>query len=101
MSSWVTSRQSLGPIVCPTSSLSSSIPFTVVGVLMAGSISAVVVPGLGLQRGSERLLAGFEHGLPVRWKDRIEVELQERLQGRVEALSVEALGLGVDLVAGP
>ena len=34
MSSWVTSRQSLGPMVCPTSSRSSSIPFTV--SVMAG-----------------------------------------------------------------
>src|SRR5215216_4775860 len=39
ISAWVTSRQSLGPMVRPTSSLSSSIPFTVMvmhGTLLDG-----------------------------------------------------------------
>ena len=35
MSAWVTSRQSLGPIVWPWSALSSSMPFTV--MVMAGA----------------------------------------------------------------
>jgi hypothetical protein len=40
----VTSRQSLGPIVSPTSALSSSMPFTV--VVMDMRLSAAAVPRL-------------------------------------------------------
>src|SRR6266540_3715077 len=101
MSSWVTSRQSLGPMVCPTSAFSSSIPFTVVGVLMGCSISTVVIPGLRLESSPERLLAVGQQRPAVRDQHAVEVELEQRLQGRVEALAVEALDLGVDPVGGP
>src|SRR5918997_4469067 len=101
MSSWVTSRHSLGPMVCPTSSLSSSIPFTVVGVLMARSISTAVVPGVGGQRVSQRALPAIHERPAVRHQRAVEGQLQQRLERRVEALSVEALRLGVDLVARP
>src|SRR5688572_23352611 len=101
MSSWVTSRQSLGPMVCPTSALSSSIPFTVVGVLMARSISAAVVPGLGVERLAQRSLPAAHHGLSVGHEHAVEVELEERLHRGVEALAIEALDLGVDPVRGP
>src|SRR5215213_50415 len=101
MSSWVTSRQSLGPIVCPMRAFSSSIPFTVVGVLMAGSISGVVVPGLGLERGSERLLPRAQQRRTVSDEDGVEAELEEWLQCRVEAIAVEARDLRVDLLARP
>src|SRR3712207_2709352 len=97
MSSWVTSRQSLGPMVCPTSSLSSSIPFTVVGV-MPRSISTVVVPGLRLERLAQLPLAALHHRLPVRDEDGVEVQFEERLEGRVELLRVERPHLVVDLV---
>src|SRR5215210_1427427 len=100
MSSWVTSRQSLGPMVCPMRAFSSSMPFTVVGVLMGGSLP-VVVPGLRPKGLLQRLPALREHGLSVSDEDGIEGQLQERLQGRVEALPVEALHLVVDLVGGP
>src|SRR5687767_132034 len=97
MSSWVTSRQSLGPLVWPTSALSSSIPFTVVGVLVAGRLSQrlrprspVVVPGLGLQGLPQRLLAPGEDRLPVCWEHGIEGQLEQWLHCRVEALAVEA-----------
>src|SRR5829696_2746919 len=100
MSSWVTSRQSLGPMVWPTSALSSSIPFTLVGVLMAWSLP-VVVPGLGFQGFLQRLLGVGQYRLPVGRKDGVEAELEQCLQCRIEALSVEALDLGVDLVGCP
>src|SRR3954470_16919071 len=100
MSSWVTSRQSLGPICCPISALSSSMPFTVGGVLMAESLSAVV-PGPRLQGVAERLAATAEDRLPVRHERVVEVEVEQRLEGRGEPLAVEALDLGVDLVRGP
>src|SRR5215210_2480013 len=100
MSSWVTSRQSLGPIVWPTSALSSSIPFTVVGV-MARSISTAVVPGRRVERLAQRALAALHQLLTVRGEHGVEVELEEWLEGRVEALAVEALDLGVDLLARP
>src|SRR5215207_6781370 len=87
---------SLGPMVCPIRAFSSSIPFTMVGVLMTWSLP-VVVPRLCLQC----LLQGFpalsEDRLPVRWKDGIEAKLEEWLQRWVEALPVEALHFGVDL----
>src|SRR5215213_2641143 len=100
MSSWLTLRQSLGPSVWPTSSLSSSIPFTVVGV-MARSISTAVVPGLRVERLAQRALPAAHHGFPVRHQHGVEVELEQRLERRVEALAVEALDLGVDLVGCP
>src|SRR5919112_4737338 len=100
MSSWVSSRQSLGPIVWPTSPLSSSIPFTVVGV-MARSISTAVVPGLRLERLAQRALAASHERLAMGGQHRIEVELEQRLERRIEALAVEALDVGVDLVARP
>src|SRR5215208_3544303 len=100
MSSWVTSRQSLGPMVCPMSAFSSSMPFTVVGVLMGGSLP-VVVPGLLLQRLAQRALAACQQRLAVGRKDRIEGQLEQRFQGRIETLAVEALDLGVDLVRRP
>src|SRR5215210_7738226 len=84
MSSWVTSRQSLGPIGCPTSALSSSIPFTVVGVLMRRSISPVVVPGLRLQGVTELLPAACEDRLAVGGEDSVEIKLEKRLDRRVE-----------------
>src|SRR4029453_18140017 len=101
MSSWVTSRQSLGPMVCPTSAFSSSIPFTVVGVLMGRSISAVVVPGLRVQSVGEPLLPAAQYGLAVGRQDGVEVELEERLERRVEALPVKGPPLGVDPVVPP
>src|SRR5687767_12852823 len=94
MSSWVTSRQSLGPMVCPTSSLSSSIPFTV-SVMAGEAISTVVVPRLRVERLAQRPLPAAQHGLAVGHEHGVEVELEQRLQGRVEALAVEALHLGV------
>src|SRR5919107_634324 len=100
MSSWVSSRQSLGPIVWPTSPLSSSIPFTVVGV-MARSISTAVVPGLRLEGLAQRALAAAHERLAMGGEDRVEVEVYQRLERGVEALAVEALDLGVDLVARP
>src|SRR5215212_20859 len=101
MSSWVTSRQSLGPIVSPMSPLSSSMPFTVVGALMRRSISAAVMPRLRPQRRAERALAALEDRLSMRGQDRVEVEGEQRLERRVEALAVEALDLGVHLLRGP
>src|SRR3954452_14289405 len=94
MSSCVTSRQSLGPICRPISALSSSMPFTVVGVLIAGSLSAGV-PGLRLQGFPERLGPAAHHGLAVGDEHVLHPQPQERLDGRVEALPVEALDLRV------
>src|SRR5919107_4749557 len=79
MSSWVSSRQSLGPIVLPTSPLSSSIPFTVVGV-MGRSISTAVVPGLRLDRLAQRALAASHERLAMGDQHRVEVELEQRLE---------------------
>src|SRR5215210_3178959 len=101
MSSWVTSRHSLGPICCPMSALSSSMPFTVVGVLMRRSISAAVVPGLRLESLAKGLPAVLRDRLAMRGQDCVEVELEERLERRVEAVAIEALDLRVDLVRGP
>src|SRR3954447_10933391 len=100
MSSWVTSRQSLGPIGLPISSFSSSMPFTVVGVLMAGSLS-VVVPGLRRQRFAERLRAAAHDRVSVGHEHVLGAQVQEWLERRVEALPVEALHLRVDPVSRP
>src|SRR4051794_6068393 len=100
MSSWVTSRQSLGPIGWPTSALSSSIPFTVVGVLMAGSLP-VVVPGPCLERLAQRLRAAAHDRCSVRDQHVVEVELEQRPHTRCEPLSVEGRHLLVDLVRRP
>src|SRR5688572_14324994 len=100
MSSCVTSRQSLGPMVCPTSAFSSSMPFTVVGVLMARRLP-VVVPGLRSERLLQRLLATFHQRLAVRHEHGVEGQLQQRLERRIEPLAVEALHLGIDLARGP
>src|SRR5918998_609601 len=101
MSSWVTSRHSLGPMVWPTSALSSSIPFTVVGVLMRRSISAAAVPGVRSQGVAQRPRSALEHRLPVRDEDRTEGEVKQRLEGRVEPLSVETPRLRIHLVGSP
>src|SRR3954452_3106747 len=100
MSSWVTSRQSLGPICCPTSALSSSIPFTVVGVLMSGSLS-VVVPGLRLQGFAERLRAAAHDRCSVRDQHVVRAQLQQRPHARREALSVKSRHLRVDFFGRP
>src|SRR3954453_6783236 len=101
MSSWVTSRQSLGPICRPISAFSSSIPFTVVGVLMARSISAVVVPGLRLQRLAKRLRPSAHDRLSVRHEDILRTQLEQRPHGGREPLSVEGRHLLVNLVRPP
>src|SRR5215210_5350986 len=100
MSSCVTSRQSLGPTVWPTSAFSSSIPFTVVGV-MDRSISAAVIPGLRVERLPQGTLPAAHEWLPVRGEHGVEVDLEQRLERRVEAVPVEALDLGIHLVGRP
>src|SRR5918999_6098031 len=92
MSAWVTSRHPLGPVVWPTNALRSSIPFTVMAMAAAyrrprsPSRSAPVVPRLRAQRRPQRLPPVLHHGLPVRDEHAVEVELEQRLQGGVEAL---------------
>src|SRR5215213_9187948 len=100
MSSWVTSRQSLGPMVCPTSALSSSTPFTVVGVLMGGSLP-VVVPGLRLQGLAKRLCPAAHDRLPMRHQHVLSAQLQQGLHARREPVSVKARHLCVNFVRRP
>src|SRR3954453_19263595 len=101
MSSWVTSRQSLGPICWPMSSLSSSIPLTVVGVLMGRSISAVVVPGLRVEGRAERLGAATHDRNAVRDQDVVSPQLQQRPHARCEPLPIERRHLPVHPVRRP
>src|SRR5215210_5613400 len=101
MSSCVTSRQSLGPICCPTSALSSSIPFTVVGVLMRRSISAVVVPGLEVERLAQRLRAAAHDRRSVRDQHILRSQLQQRPRARSEPVAVEGRHPVVDPVRRP
>src|SRR5829696_305826 len=100
MSSWVSSRQSLGPMVWPMSPLSSSIPFTVVGV-MARSISTAVVPGLRVECLAQRALPAPDQRLAMGGQHCVELELEQGLERRIEALAIEALDLGIDLVGCP
>src|SRR5919108_6556163 len=102
MSSWVISRQSLGPMVWPTSALSSSIPFTVVGVLMGGqAISGVVVPRPGIEGLAERLLSTAEDRLPMGHQHVLDRQLQQRPHARREPVSVKARHLFVNFVHRP
>jgi hypothetical protein len=55
-----------------------------------------VVPGLGAQRLLELLASPLQHGLTVRYEHPVEVELEQRLERRVEAVAVEAADVGVD-----